>query len=188
MGNAVASNASTIGSYAFVFADAALHTMHMSPQQWSATLSGQNGLRKLHETAFTSSLSAQSFSHSYMTPSQHEIVMKLQQFIATHLLPVENVLAQHSAVSLPVFDSLRKKARHEGLWNLFLQYTNTEYAPLCEVMGQVEYPPCAVFAFHLCLSLLLRRKYSTATLRTPATWKYCITTEPKRKKIVGCSH
>ncbi len=140
MGNAVASNASTIGSYAYVFADAAMRAMHMSPQQWSATLSGQTGLQTLHEAAFASSLSAQSFSHAYMTPAQHETVMKLQSFIASHVLPVENILGQHSAVSLPVFDSLREKARQQGLWNLFLQYTNTEYAPLCEVMGQVYYP------------------------------------------------
>ena len=140
MGNAVASNASAIGNYAYVFADAAVHALHMSPQQWSATLSGQTGLRKLHETAFTCSLSAQAFSHTYMTPVQHETVMKLQNFIASHVLPVENMLSQHSAVSLPVFDSLRDRARQQGLWNLFLQYTNTEYAPLCEVMGQVQYP------------------------------------------------
>jgi hypothetical protein len=138
MGNAVGSNASTIGSYAYVFADAAMHAMLMSPQQWSATLSGQTGLQKLHETAFTCSLSAQAFSHAYMTPEQHETVMKLQNFIASHVLPVEDILGQDSAVSLPVFDSLREKARQQGLWNLFLQYTNTEYAPLCEVMGQVH--------------------------------------------------
>jgi hypothetical protein len=135
MGNAVASNASTIGAYAYVFAEVALNVMRMSPQKWSATLSGQT---KLHETAFTSSLSAQAFSHIYMTPSQHETVVKLQHFISSHVLPVERVLAQPSAESLPVFDSLREKARQHGLWNLFLQYTNTEYAPFCEVMGQVN--------------------------------------------------
>jgi len=138
MGTASSSNASDIGANAYVFADAALQVMRMSPHQWSTTLSGQVVSKKLHAATFASSLSAQSFSHVYMTPSQHETVLKLQHFIASHVLPVENVLAQPSPVSLPVFDSLRDKARQQGLWNMFLQYTNTEYAPLCEVMGQVS--------------------------------------------------
>jgi hypothetical protein len=138
MGNAIASNASSIGSYAYVFAEAALQVMLMSPQQWSTTLSGQNGLYRLHQTTFNSMLSAQSFSHVYITPDHHETVMKLQNFISSHVLPAERVLAQPSAVSLPVFDNLREKARQQGLWNMFLKYTNAEYAPLCEVMGQVN--------------------------------------------------
>ena len=138
MGTASSSNASDIGANAYVFADAALQVMRMSPHQWSTTLSGQVVSKKLHAATFASSLSAQSFSHVYMTPSQHETVLKLQHFIASHVLPVEHTLAQPSPVSLPVFDSLRDKARQQGLWNMFLQYTNTEYAPLCEVMGQVS--------------------------------------------------
>ena len=127
MGTASSSNASDIGANAYVFADAALQVMRMSPHQWSTTLSGQVVSKKLHAATFASSLSAQSFSHVYMTPSQHETVLKLQHFIASHVLPVENVLAKPSPVSLPVFDSLRDKARQQGLWNMFLQYTNTEY-------------------------------------------------------------
>ena len=40
-------------------------------------------------------------------------------------------------------EDLKSKARSEGLWNLFLPdsdlgagLTNTEYAPLCEIMGR----------------------------------------------------
>ena len=147
MGNASASNAAVIGANAYVLADTALHVMRMSPHEWSTVLSGQEALRKTHSPAFTSSLSAQAFSHVYMTPALHETVMKLQSFIASHILPAERVLSQPPPVSLPVFDSLREKAREQGLWNMFMQYTNTEYAPLCEVMGQSPFAP-EVFNCH----------------------------------------
>jgi acyl-CoA dehydrogenase len=47
-----------------------------------------------------------------------------------------------------LIDALKQKARAQGLWNLFLpdsEYgaglTNTEYAPLCEIMGRVPWSP-----------------------------------------------
>jgi acyl-CoA dehydrogenase len=49
---------------------------------------------------------------------------------------------------LPLVESLKGKARGEGLWNLFLPQSrhgaglsNLEYAPLCEVMGRVSWSP-----------------------------------------------
>jgi acyl-CoA dehydrogenase len=48
----------------------------------------------------------------------------------------------------PLIGELQRKARAEGLWNLFLPdsphgagLTNLEYAPLCEVMGRVGWSP-----------------------------------------------
>ena len=49
---------------------------------------------------------------------------------------------------IPLLEDLKKKARAEGLWNLFLpeseygaELTNYEYAPLCEIMGRVYWAP-----------------------------------------------
>src|SRR5438093_7427696 len=48
----------------------------------------------------------------------------------------------------PVVEELKPKARAVGLWNLFLPeskegagLSNLEYAPLCEIMGRVEWAP-----------------------------------------------
>ena len=48
----------------------------------------------------------------------------------------------------PLIGELQQKARAQGLWNLFLPDSthgaglgNLEYAPLCEVMGRVEWSP-----------------------------------------------
>jgi len=86
-----------------------------------------------------------------------EKVQKLQArvtaFMEQHIYPNEETF--HAQVAegdrwqpTRIVEDLKRIARKEGLWNLFLpesQYgaglTNTEYAPLCEIMGRVHWAP-----------------------------------------------
>ncbi|MEI5906935.1 acyl-CoA dehydrogenase family protein [Bacillus spongiae] len=75
---------------------------------------------------------------------------KLTRFMEEHIYPNEQLYEeqlsqQESRWSQvpPMMESWKKKAKEQGLWNLFLpdsEYgaglTNTEYAPLCEIMGR----------------------------------------------------
>jgi acyl-CoA dehydrogenase len=78
-----------------------------------------------------------------------ELRSRLSAFMETHVYPVEaELLALEYIPSVeapypPPIARLRRIARAEGLWNLFLPdsrygagLTNVEYAPLCEVMGR----------------------------------------------------
>lgn len=75
---------------------------------------------------------------------------QLQQFMNEHVFPNESLYEEQlnqqddrfSKVP-PIMEELKRKAREEGLWNLFLPddtygagLTNLEYAPLCEIMGK----------------------------------------------------
>jgi acyl-CoA dehydrogenase len=71
---------------------------------------------------------------------------KLQAFMDAEIFPNEAVyqeqVAAHRWQQPPIMEELKKKARAQGLWNLFLPesergagLTNLEYAPLCEIMG-----------------------------------------------------
>ncbi len=77
---------------------------------------------------------------------------RLKHFIAQNIHPVqEEVEAFHSDPASawkkwPGLDTLKEKAKKEGLWNLFLPkaygdlspgLTNLEYAPLAELMGRI---------------------------------------------------
>lgn len=79
---------------------------------------------------------------------------KLTRFMEEYIYPnealYEEQLDKHDrfAVIPPVLDELKHKAKEAGLWNLFLpesEYgaglTNTEYAPLCEIMGRSNIAP-----------------------------------------------
>ncbi len=89
------------------------------------------------------------FEHSDKTKRLLEF---LGAFMDAHVYPNEALYYEQVAAdrwgSPAIIDELKKKARAAGLWNLFLPdsehgagLTNTEYAPLCEVMGRVHFSP-----------------------------------------------
>jgi acyl-CoA dehydrogenase len=60
----------------------------------------------------------------------------------------DEIAAGNRWEAVPLVEELKRKARAEGLWNLFLPesargagLTNLEYAPLCEIMGRVIFAP-----------------------------------------------
>ena len=88
------------------------------------------------------------------TERTRELQEQLQAFMDHHVYPVEQqrhewVTDPHNLwAPWPGLEELKRKARAEGLWNLFLpqEYgelspglTNLEYAPLAELMGRVPW-------------------------------------------------
>jgi len=77
-----------------------------------------------------------------------ELRQRLAAFMDEHIYPSEAAFHRQKAEGdrwqpVPLVEELKPKARAAGLWNLFLpesEYgaglTNTEYAPLCEIMGR----------------------------------------------------
>jgi acyl-CoA dehydrogenase len=78
-----------------------------------------------------------------------ELIDKVRDFMDDQVIPAEPVYEAELAAGPtphtlpPVMIELKKKARAEGLWNLFLTHgswgaglTNLEYAPLAEEMGR----------------------------------------------------
>ncbi len=89
------------------------------------------------------------FAYSRRTEELREM---LGAFMDAHVYPNEALYYEQVAANRwsnpPIIADLKKKARAEGLWNLFLPdsehgagLTNTEYAPLCEIMGRVHFSP-----------------------------------------------
>jgi acyl-CoA dehydrogenase len=85
-----------------------------------------------------------------LNPRAHELRERLIAFFDRHIYPnearfVEQLGARRWQVP-PIVEELKRLARAEHLWNLFLPdrehgagLTNLEYAPLCEVMGRVPW-------------------------------------------------
>lgn len=86
------------------------------------------------------------FEHS---PRVTQLQQELNAFMQEHVLPNEHVFKQQTAINRwsapPILQSLKAKAREQGLWNLFMPghehggqgLSNVEYAPLAEIMGRV---------------------------------------------------
>jgi len=83
-----------------------------------------------------------------------ELQAKLGAFMDEYVYPgealyEEQLNGQGDRWQLPqIVQDLKKEARAQGLWNLFLPdaehgagLTNVEYAPLCEIMGRVHWAP-----------------------------------------------
>jgi acyl-CoA dehydrogenase len=77
---------------------------------------------------------------------------KLQTFMTDYIYPNEKVWHAHTLSEqrwqpVPIIEELKLKARAADLWNLWRPnslggtLSNTEYAPLCEVMGRVHWAP-----------------------------------------------
>ncbi|MCX5045626.1 acyl-CoA dehydrogenase family protein [Aldersonia sp. NBC_00410] len=86
------------------------------------------------------------FAPSAKATELHE---RVSEFIATEIDPVEadyhrELRSQSNPWQvLPIISELKAKARAAGLWNLFLPETlsNTDYAPLAELMGRSAIAP-----------------------------------------------
>jgi acyl-CoA dehydrogenase len=87
------------------------------------------------------------------SPKVRELQQRLREFMDAHVYPNEQRF--HGEVAqgdrwqpTKLVEELKAKAKAAGLWNLFLPksergagLTNTEYAPLCEIMGRVHWAP-----------------------------------------------
>jgi acyl-CoA dehydrogenase len=94
------------------------------------------------------------FSHSEKVRDLQE---RISQFMDKHIYPAEPLyhkeMEENRRAGNPwqvtrVIEELKKKAKAENLWNLFLPHsahgaglTNLEYAPLCEIMGRSHIAP-----------------------------------------------
>ena len=101
--------------------------------------------RPLTCTTFDDRTRTVDFEHSAKVK---DLQARLIAFMEAHVYPNERRFAAEVEQGdrwepLPLVEELKARARAEGLWNLFLpasEYgaglTNTEYAPLCEIVGR----------------------------------------------------
>ena len=88
-----------------------------------------------------------------LSPKSTELQKQLKAFMDKHVYPNEEEYYRQVNQGdrwdiVPLIETLKKKAKAENLWNLFLPesecgagLTNLEYAPLCEIMGRVPWAP-----------------------------------------------
>jgi len=86
------------------------------------------------------------------SPKVQELRERVTAFMKEHVYPNEHKWHAHTRSDkrwevVPIIEELKKKAHAAGLWNLWRpkshggSLTNLEYAPLCEIMGRVEWAP-----------------------------------------------
>ncbi len=81
-----------------------------------------------------------------------DYLARLTAFMDEHVYPNEHLYHQQIDEAAtrwlvpPIMEQLKEKARAAGLWNLFMPnthygvgLTNVEYAPLCEIMGRIQW-------------------------------------------------
>src|SRR5260370_306352 len=84
-----------------------------------------------------------------LTPKTEELRKRVSAFMDQHVLPIEKdvqrAMGESGNEEPQSLKDVRKKAKAEGLWNLFLPdekfgagLKNYEYAPLCELMGHSQ--------------------------------------------------
>jgi acyl-CoA dehydrogenase len=86
------------------------------------------------------------------SPKVEALCEKLWAFMDAHVIPADvewHATAKTGAYPIALVDRLKRLARAEGLWNLFLpalrddepgtRLSNLEYAPLAEIMGRVPW-------------------------------------------------
>ena len=83
-----------------------------------------------------------------MTKRARDLHAHVSRFMDEHVFPNEALATRQIAEGdrwepVPIIETLKTKAKAQGLWNLFLPQsehgvglTNFEYAPLCELMGR----------------------------------------------------
>ncbi len=90
--------------------------------------------------------------HFELPAKTQELQPRLEAFMRDHILPAVPRFARDVEAGLfppPWMEDLKREARDQGLWNLFLpalrddepgtRLTNLEYAPLAEIMGRVDW-------------------------------------------------
>ena len=87
------------------------------------------------------------------SPKVQDLRTQLLAFMDEHIYPNESTYYEQLNsgerwVPIQIIEDLKVKAKEQNLWNLFLPdsddgagLTNLEYAPLCEIMGRVEWAP-----------------------------------------------
>lgn len=81
-----------------------------------------------------------------------ELCARVQDFMDRYVYPNEDLYYQQLDEAdsrwcvVPILEEVKQKAKDEGLWNMFLPesrngagLTNLEYAPICEILGRVNW-------------------------------------------------